>query len=191
MDDALGETGRVKYTCPMQPWFNIRKAAQIGAYLAVKEGGAINVLKLTKLIYLADRAFMLRYDAPLLDDELVSMDHGPVNSMTYDCINGNQADRREWSEFVADREGYAIGVAQGVTVDRLDELSRADRQMLDETWHRYGHMDQWELRDHTHKKCPEWEDPLGSSYPIPYERVFKFLGKADAAELAEAVRSRR
>jgi hypothetical protein len=109
------------------------------------------------------------------------MDHGPVNSLTYDCINGNQADRSDWSEFVTDRAGYSIGVANGITVDRLDELSRADRQVLDETWRDLG----------THKNCPEWEDPQGSSAPIPYERVFKFLGKADATELAEAVRQDR
>jgi uncharacterized phage-associated protein len=178
----------------MQPWFNIRKAAQVSAYFALKQGGAINVLKLTKLIYLADRLFMERYDAPLLDDELVSMDHGPVNSMTYDCINGNQADRSDWNEFVADRSpfAYSIGVAPGVTVERLDELSRADRQVLDETWRSFGRMTQWEIRDYTHKNCPEWENPQGSSHPIPYERVFKFLGKEDhAAELAEAVRQDR
>jgi uncharacterized phage-associated protein len=175
----------------MQSWFNIRKAAQVSAYFALKQGGGINVLKLTKLVYLADRLFMERYDAPLLDDELVSMDHGPVNSMTYDCINGNQADRSDWNEFVTDRERYAIGVAPGITFERLDELSRADRQVLDETWRSFGHMTQWEIRDYTHKNCPEWEDPLGSSYPIPYERVFKFLGKDDAAELAEAVRQDR
>lgn len=175
----------------MQSWFNIRKAAQVSAYFALREGGAINVLKLTKLVYLADRRFMQLYDAPLLDDELVSMDHGPVNSITYDCINGNQADRVEWSGFVADRAGYAIGVAQGVTAERLDELSQADLQVLDETWRRYGQMNQYQVRDYTHRNCPEWEDPRGSSYPIPYERVFKFLGKADAAELAEAVRQER
>jgi uncharacterized phage-associated protein len=175
----------------MQPWFNIRKAAQVSAYFALKEGGAINVLKLTKLVYLADRAFMQKYDAPLLDDELVSMDHGPVNSITYDCINGNQADRSDWNEFVADRAGYAIGIAPGITVERLDELSRADLQVLDETWRTFGHMTQFQVRDYTHKHCPEWEDPRGSSHPIPYERVFKFLGKTDAAELAEAVRQER
>jgi uncharacterized phage-associated protein len=175
----------------MQPWFNVRKAAQVSAYFALKEGGAINVLKLTKLVYLADRAFMERYDAPLLDDELVSMDHGPVNSMTYDCINGNQADRNDWNEFVADRERYSIGAAPGITVERLDELSRADRQVLDETWRRFGHMTQWEIRDYTHQHCLEWEDPKGSARPIPYERVFKYLQKPDAAELAEAIRRDR
>lgn len=86
----------------------------------------------------------------------------------------------------------SIGVlglhAPGGCAWQLDELSRADRQVLDETWRDFGHMSQWDIRDYTHKHCPEWEDPLGSSNPIPYERVFKFLGKTDAAELAEAVR---
>ena len=189
--DSRPVARRAKNAHAMQPWFNVRKAAQITAYFALKQGGAINVLKLTKLIYLADRHFMAKYDAPLLDDELVSMDHGPVNSMTYGCINGNQADRSDWNEFVADRAGYSVGVAPGITVERLDELSRADLQVLEETWRSFGHMTKYQIRDYTHRNCPEWEDPLGSSNPIPYERVFKFLGKADAAELAEAVRRDR
>jgi hypothetical protein len=41
------------------------------------------------------------------------------------------------------------------------------------------------------RHCPEWEDPQGSSTPIPYERVFKFLGKAQAGELAEHVEALR
>jgi uncharacterized phage-associated protein len=176
----------------MQPWFNVRKAAQVAAFFALKQGGEINVLKVVKLIYLADRRYMEKYDFPLLNDELVSMDHGPVDSMTYDCINGNQADRGEWHDFVADRLGYSVGVASpGITVATLDELSRADVQVLEETWAKYGHMSKYEIRDYTHKHCPEWEDPQGSSTPIPYERVFKYLGKVDASALAEAVRQER
>ena len=170
----------------------MRKAAQVAAFFALKQGGEINVLKLTKLIYLADRRFMQKFDAPLLGDELVSMDHGPVNSMTYDCINGSQADRADWNQFITDRLAYSIGVASpAVTIARLDELSRADTEVLEETWASFGHMTKYEIRDYTHRNCPEWEDPHGSSTPIPYERVFKYLAKSDAAELAENVQQER
>jgi uncharacterized phage-associated protein len=70
--------------------FNRRKAAQVAAFFARAEGGRINVLKLVKLIYLADREFVLRHGEPMLDDRWVSMPHGPVNSGTYDMIQGMQ-----------------------------------------------------------------------------------------------------
>jgi Protein of unknown function (DUF4065) len=62
-------------------WFNVKKAAQVAAFFALKQGGQIHVLKLTKLVYLSDREFMDRYDIPITGDKLVSMDHGPVNSV--------------------------------------------------------------------------------------------------------------
>src|SRR6478672_1543419 len=36
------------------PGYNVRKAAQVTAFFAKKEGGAIEVLKVAKLLYLAD-----------------------------------------------------------------------------------------------------------------------------------------
>ena len=48
--------------------------------------------------------------------------------------------------------------------------------------------DRFELAEWTHSNVPEWEEPHGSSSPIPYERVFKYLGKGQhALELAERV----
>ncbi len=69
-------------------WYNARKAAQVAAFFALSEGGKINVLKLVKLIYLADRSAMEAFEAPILNDKFVSMDHGPVNSITLNLING-------------------------------------------------------------------------------------------------------
>lgn len=171
----------------MTPWFNIKKAAQVVAFFASAQGGSINVLKLTKLVYLADRRFMALHGAPILNDRLVSMDHGPVNSITYECVNGAQSDNPAWSAFIDDRAGYQIGSLFDVREEHLDELSRAEFDTLQQTWAEFGHMDRYEIRDYTHQHCPEWEDPDGSSNPIPYERVFKFLGKADAASLRDRV----
>ncbi|MGA9893403.1 MAG: type II toxin-antitoxin system antitoxin SocA domain-containing protein, partial [Xanthobacteraceae bacterium] len=75
------------------PGYNVRKAAQITAFFAKKEGGSIAVLKVAKLLYLADREFMAAYDLPMLFDELVSMPHGPVTSNTLNYINGMEEQR--------------------------------------------------------------------------------------------------
>lgn len=174
------------------PAFNPRKAAQVTAFFAKKEGGAINILKLAKLLYLADREFMSRYDFPILFDQLVSMPHGPVTSMTLNYVSGLTEDRNYWEDFVSDRAGYLVGLAKhDISVEDLDELSEAEVHVLDLVWDQFGHMNQWQLRDYTHQNCPEWEDPRGSSSPIPYERVLKFLRKENSAEIAEDIESQR
>lgn len=167
------------------PWFNVRKAAEACAFFALKAHGQINVLRLAKLIYLADRRFMEKYDCTMLNDKLVSMPHGPVNSMTLNYINGMLIDE-EWERLIADRERHMLAVSDPhITVDDLDELSAAELECLEETWASFGHLDQFALRDYTHQHCPEWEDPHGSSNPIPYARIFKFLGKTEVAEELE------
>ncbi len=176
----------------MRSWFNSRKAAQVAAFFAMCSGGAINILKLVKLIYLANRSFMEKYDCVIFNDRLVSMDHGPVSSITLNYLNGYVYDREDWKDFVSDRENYLVGLARdSLTKEDLDELSKAEFAVLKEVWGRFGHMDQWQICDWTHDNCPEWENPHGSSERIPYERVFKYLGKKHSDELAEKVESER
>src|SRR6266496_928616 len=64
------------------------KAAQIATFFALRREGAIEVLTLAKLMYLAERASYERYAAPLTGDKLCSMEHGPVLSQTLNYIRG-------------------------------------------------------------------------------------------------------
>ncbi len=175
----------------MAPWFNVRKAAQVAAFFALKEQGEIYVLKLVKLMYLSDRKYMERYDVPILSDQLVSMPHGPVNSLSCNYINGSLEDA-SWDEFLTDRASHKVSVSRrNLTEEDLDELCRAEIAVLQEVWDQLGHMDRFALVDYTHENCPEWEDPNGSSNPIPYSRVFNFLRKPNSAELEERVIAER
>ncbi len=168
--------------------FNVRKAAQVAAFFALSEGGSINVLKLVKLIYLADRKFLELYDAPILYDHLVSMPHGPVNSWTYNYIQGEEESRENWDTFVTDRANHNISIAgSDISLDALDELSRAEVRVLTETAAKYKNYTGFQLRDLTHQICPEWEDPSGSSATIPYVRILKYLNKPNASEIADEI----
>jgi uncharacterized phage-associated protein len=172
--------------------FKARKAAQVAAFFAKAQGGTINVLKLVKLIYLADREFLNRYDATITNDRFVSMDHGPVNSMTLDYIDGCKLERDAWDVFITDRADYELGLVNpNLAIEDLDELSEAEIEVLEETWMTFGKMTKYQIRDYTHKNCPEWEDPKGSSAPIPFERILKFLGKEHSSSLANRIESER
>lgn len=170
--------------------YDEHKAAQIAAYFALREGGQINVLKLAKLMYLAERESMEAFDEPMFYDKLVSMDHGPVASISLNHING-LIPSDVWPRFLKGRNGYDVVAADGLALENLDHLSRADLGLLESLWSRFGSFDQFRLRDWTHQHCLEWENPHGSSTAIPADRVFKFLKKAAPEMLADAVHEHR
>ena len=69
--------------------FNEAKATQAAACLLKLRGGQMSYLKLVKLLYLADREALLRWDRPITTDRYVSMDNGPVLSRVLNLINGS------------------------------------------------------------------------------------------------------
>jgi uncharacterized phage-associated protein len=170
--------------------FDARRAGQIAAFFTKREGGLINVVKLVKLIYLADRAYMALYEEPMFMDNFVfDVELGPVNSGAYECVNSGCDG---WDEFISGRENHNVALTVGsVSEDDLDELSTADLEVLNEIWNEFGHMSQWDLVEHTHKYCPEWKDPGNSSVAIPYGRVFKFLKKDNSEKLANNIQERK
>jgi uncharacterized phage-associated protein len=167
----------------MAKGFNSKKAAQVIAYLALKSPShRLHVVKAVKLVYLADRMCLESYGFPIIDDDRVSMPHGPVNSTTYRYING-ECESADWSSLLRDRSNHEVSLKSHAHVDDWDELSDAEIDILDTVWDRFGGMNQWQLRDWTHEKknVPEWEDPNGSSMPIPMSRILRML-RVDAAE---------
>lgn len=183
---------RPRFVRRVPEWFPTRKAAQVVAFFCLKAGGTINVLRLTKLVYLADRKSIERRDHHITDDDFVSMPFGPVNTITYSYINGEVDSRQEeWGAFVGERTNHDVPVTAGVTPDALDELSRADLTVLEDTWDEFKDIEKYELADWTHKYCPEWRDPSGSSVPISFATVFGKLKKAAAVELSEQIEAER
>lgn len=171
-----------------------KKAAQLIAALIIKSGGhSINILKAVKLVYLSDRESIKRFGFPILDELRVSMPHGPVNSITYSHING-EYDLQEcgWSTILEDRANHKVALANAdMSVDDLDELSEADLLCVEAVLGQFGHMDQWQLVGWTHdpSNIPEWEDPNGSSNPIPLRRIMQAVGIENAEGLDETAKA--
>lgn len=159
--------------------YNEKKAAQVAAYFIHHLGGRIEVLKLMKLMYLAERESLARYGEPITGDKLVSMKHGPVLSITLDHMN-DFIDSGEggWNDWISDRENHflALNNSEENILESLLELSDADIDILSHVFKKYGKMSAYEIRDYTHEHCDEWEDPNDSSAPIPYGRILKYVG---------------
>jgi len=167
--------------------FTGEKIAQMAAFFADKQGGAIDTLKLVKLLYLSDREAIDCHKAPISYDRMVAMPHGPALSIAMNLvhgdINGQAAD--EWDRWIGESTHHQVALNQQAPRERLDQLSDQDIAILKKVWADFGHMDKWELRDYTHENLPEWRDPNGSSFPIGHLDLLKALGKTD--DEAEAI----
>lgn len=160
--------------------FNEKKAAQAAAYFLFRAVGSIKVLKLMKLLYLAERRSFEKFGEPMIGDRLVSMPRGPVLSSTYNHMNGElQSVEGGWDSWVADCAEHDLALRDPRALrspeQDLLELSDADLQILGEIWQEFGRMDHWELRDYTHSHCSEWKDADGSIIPLQPEELFEAL----------------
>ena len=178
----------------MQNLFSEKKAAQVAAYFLYRAGGRMPILKLMKLLYLAERSSYQKFGEPIIGDKLVSMDHGPVLSLTYQHINGElRSEEGGWDTWVSDRENHDVSLQDPSCIRTpeadLLELCDDDLDVLAETWKTFGHMTKWQIRDYTHDHCPEWKDPHGSMIPMDLHDLFKALEFSDeqARELEERV----
>lgn len=170
-----------------------QKVAQMAAYFLCRRGGTMSYLKLMKLLYLADREAINRFNRPISDDNMVSMTHGPVLSRTLDLMK-QKIPSEDWNQWVTPAHAFDVSLKQVVQDwDELDELSSADLKVLDDIWNEFGHMTRFQLRDYTHDHLPEWKDPGASSKPIETSVLLEALGrnKHQAIEQASAIRERK
>ena len=158
--------------------YSEQKAAQVAAFFLAKAGGLLEILKLMKLMYLAERRSLAVYGEPMTGDRLCSMPHGPVLSETLDHINNFiESEPGGWESWISDREDRKLALRDpGDPISKLLLLSEADLEILEQTWDEFGQMTGPQLRKYTHDHCGEWEDPNGSPIPIPYARLFKCVG---------------
>jgi uncharacterized phage-associated protein len=172
-----------KPKAPVMPrGYNPRKAAQVIAFLVQGRGGRTDIIDVVKLAYLADRSFMNKYDRPILFDELYCLDHGPVDSVTYDSIKRHGTIEQPWSTYLLPREGHDIATVRAFRPDEFDELSLAEERTLREILDKFANIRDFHLVQWIHDNCSEWSHPLGSSTFLAYSDVFEALGKDDPNE---------
>lgn len=171
----------------MSALFCEKKAAEVAAFFLIsaqQKSANLTLLKLMKLMYLAERLSYERFGFPIIGDALVSMPNGPVLSCTLDLINFGSADAQGWwDKLISEKTGRDMSLREGVmlSVDDLRELSESDIEVLDTVWQQFGRMSALKLREYTHdpENCPEWVDPDGSSVPIKLETLLCKLGYSD------------
>src|SRR5260370_35361731 len=107
--------------------FSPIRIAQMAAFFAEREQcGAINVMKLIKLMYLSDRESLAQHGDPITFDNMFSLDEGPILSRALNMINGrlSAASAKAWEQWMGPRDGdHDVAVIRGFDREHLDYFS--------------------------------------------------------------------
>ncbi len=140
-------------------------------------------MKLIKLLYFVDREALIRWGRPITFDWYYSLPHGPILSFTLNLINEDPEPNGPtyWHNFISERRVHEVELLRDPP---MDQLSDAEKALISEMFERLGHMDQWELRDLSHK-LPEWRDPQGSRLSIEIGEIL--LGAKIPPDVAKEI----
>lgn len=161
--------------------FNEEKAVQVAAHIMRElDTRSMDRLRLVKLLYLVDREAFSQKDRPVVGGRYVSMPYGPVTSEFLNLIKYVKDEERHISEKYLKSESSRRVVLLGDPGEDL--LSRREIRIIDDVVKQYRDMSTFQLRDFTHR-LPEYEDPHGSSSPIPIIALLEAVGRSrDEAE---------
>lgn len=172
--------------------YDDQRAAQAAAFLLHLAGGQLEILKLTKLLYLSERLSYERYGEPLTGDEPYALKQGPVLSTIYDRTKKTDHLNATWRTWIKGRFGNNIVLDHAIQdpSEELLALSRADFKVMNATWADFGHMTASQLVNYTHNRCAEWSDPGNSSQKIDPDTLLRKVGmkREDAAKQMEHLR---
>jgi len=140
------------------------RALQIACYFLTRQDreDQISNLKLQKLLYFAQGAFLARFGHRLFSDPLMAWEHGPVAVAVW----------REYRDFKSD----AITPPADFDASALDPVVR---EILDEVYGTWGRYSAWTLREMTHRQGP-WKD-TAENQEIDLEAIRAFFLSAVSA----------
>lgn len=172
-----------------------RQAAQLAAAFILKAGRALGVVRLMKLMYLAEREAMRRCGLPIVFDDIYAMREGMVLSRTFDLMTAKQGTPTtgEWAKHIAPPSHRGIDVCQGVGPTSLEALSRPNKEVVDCIWERHGSSSRDALVHDVHHRLDEWMerwfDPNRSSSAVvvPYDELLPVVHAEHGAGAAPRV----
>ena len=160
----------------MQYRKNSKKALEVVLWFANKEPG-IDVHRLLKLLFFADKWHLNRYGRPIVGDNYCALQWGPAAMTTYDILERKPG----LAEALGIEEGqFPFDVQPGPKRKHVHplrpanerKLSESDRAALDWAYGTYGHLDFNTLSRLSHDH-PAWQK--GSKAPGTHMQYLDFL----------------
>jgi uncharacterized phage-associated protein len=144
---------------PFQP----KKATETAMFFIDKEGGKMEILKLAKLLYLAERKSIELRDVPIFGGKYCSLPFGPITSETLDCCNGKgkKANLAIWNKAIAPRAENSNWIELARAKHDPQYISPREQNILEELWKEHGSKGAIELKDWCHENIDEYEETTG------------------------------
>ena len=151
--------------------FEFERTLQAVAYLLKKYGQAMPYILLLKLLYIADREYLMEEGEMITGDRVFAMEYGPVLSGTYNMIKAEDSRSGQWEQFFQRCGEYDIRVIRD---PGDDVLCVAIREKLDSVFQRFGSRQPFDVVDDTHQ-FKEWQAfyKEGTSTPIPWQEILR------------------
>lgn len=141
---------------PVSFQFELDKAVAAVAYLASRGIPELDKYKIAKLIFLADKAHLVRFGRPITGDKMWALKHGPVPSRILDLLDSAVADPdNPLSDWVELSTKYSYRRFSSTSFDQ-EALSASDIVVLDEVIEKHGGKSFHELKSLTHEML-EWQ----------------------------------
>lgn len=169
----LSDRNRPAAEQPPMP-HDARIIASILIDLALREERPITPLQVNKLAYFGHAWMLGLYSHPLLKQEVIAYDYGPIIPDIYHAL-------RRWGGEPITRQiaGYEVGPQQQVLDDN-------EEYILKKVWEKYGHCSGRQLSATAHAKGTPWHEVrkrqkepavidnelIARHYRKKYERVF-------------------
>jgi len=150
--------------------FAQEKATEVAARFISLSGGAINIMKLVKLVYLLDRESIARRGVPVIGGVYLSMRNGPVTSEILDLINAGDLWHCDtnWGEFISERQNHEVGLSEN---PGTEHLSSFELELIAELFGQFANADQWKISEWCHEHCGEWFPGNRLNLMVPAEPI--------------------
>lgn len=116
--------------------------------------GRTDMHKLFKILYFADQKHLVNYGRPVVGEEYIKMEYGPVPSHIYDAVKSIRSGSKfyNFDLFKASISLKGNHITSSLAPD-LDELSRSDLKCLDESITENKELSFEELVKKSHSKA--------------------------------------
>jgi uncharacterized phage-associated protein len=173
--------------------FDMDKTREAIAFLVSASEGGLDVYKVCKLLFLADKHHLVRYGRPITGDWYFALPHGPAPSRSLRLL-----------QILIEDPENAPALASILSIDRsfvnprfsakpmaFDNLSQSDVEALTETLKRFSAKEFSELRAMTHE-TKAYQNAWGrrgtaNSAKMAFEDFFEEDSDAIAGVLEEAI----
>jgi uncharacterized phage-associated protein len=170
--------------------FNNKKALEVILWIA-KKSSNVEIYKMLKAIFFADKYHLNKYFRTILGDTYCAMPYGPGASRTYDILKGDPLEIEELDEIplpFEKRENNIIPKRE----PNLRKLSKSDIEALEYGWSEVKDKSFEELKNITHEMSlykNAWENRTNNAPIIDYRDFLDEKNKEQAEEIFECADS--